>query len=100
MEGDTMAFLLQAKINDYEVRGHSSGTSKKGKEYMTLRIESQDGYTVELSCTDEDIFPDIKALKRGDIISCDVTAVSGKDRSYITLRSVPVVSGNAYGAGF
>ena len=95
-----MAFLLQATINDYEVRGHTSGTSKKGKEYYSLRLESKDGYTVELSCTDENLFPDIKALKRGDIISCEVMAVSGKERSYITLRSVPVVSGNAYGAGF
>lgn len=95
-----MAFLLQATINDYEVRGHTSGTSKKGKDFISLRLESKDGYSVELSCTDETLFPDIKALKRGDIISCEVMAVSGKERSYISLRSVPVVSGNAYGAGF
>lgn len=95
-----MAYLLQATINDYEVRGHTQATSKKGKDYMTLRLESKDGYSVELSCTDESLFPDVNALKRGDIISCEVMAVSGKERSYITLRSVPVVSGNAYGAGF
>lgn len=95
-----MAYLLKATISDYEVRGHTRGTSKKGKDYVSLRLESQDGYSVEVSCTDDTLFPDVEALKRGDIITCDVMAVSGKERSYVSLRSVPVVQGNAYGAGF
>lgn len=91
-----MAFILNASIKDYEVRGTESGTSKKGNDYMSLRVESKDGFSLQISVTDSSLFPDVKALRRGDIISCDVMAVSGKERSYVSLRSVPVVLGNAY----
>lgn len=92
-----MAFLLNCVIDDYEVRNVGGGTSKKsGKPYKTIKVEGSEGNSCEISCTDDALFYDVDKLQKGDIITCRVTAVSGKERSYITLRSAPVIKGNAY----
>lgn len=91
-----MAFLLDCFIENYEVRGVQTGTSKKGNTYKSIKVESPEGNSAEISCTDEKLFYDVDQLHKGDIISCNVMAVSGRERSYISLRSMPIVKGNAY----
>lgn len=91
-----MAFLLNCSINDYEVRSVTSGTSKKGNIFKSIKLESPDGNSCEVSCTNDQLFTDVDKLRKGDIISARVLAVSGRERSYITLLGTPVVSANAY----
>lgn len=91
-----MAFLIDATIEDYEVRGVDTGTSKKGNTFKSVRLESMQGRTVEVSCTDPQLFPALDNLKKGDMVSCMVRAVAGKERSYVSLLTAPVVSGNSY----
>lgn len=91
-----MAFLMDAIINDYEVRGVTTGTSKKGNTFKSLRLESMDGRTLEVSCTDSALFADVDKLNKGDMISCTVRAVAGKERSYVSLLTAPTAHGNSY----
>lgn len=91
-----MAFLADASIEDYEVRGVDAGVSKKGNDYMSLRLESMEGRTLEVSCTDPALFADVERLKKGDMISCMCRFVAGRERSYVSLLSSPIVSGNSY----
>lgn len=96
-----MAFSIDCVIDDYEVRGVQSGTSQKGNPFRSIRIESQDGYSSEISCTNSEFFSGVDRLQRGDVITCKVRAVSTKERSFISLMGQPVVKGNAYtGEGF
>lgn len=91
-----MAFLADATIEDYEVRGVDTGTSKKGNTFKSLRLESMQGRTLEVSCTDPELFADVDKLRKGDMVSCMCRFVAGKERSYVSLLSSPVVSGNSY----
>ena len=91
-----MAFLLDCSLEDYEVRVVNSGTSKKGNPYRSIKMESKDGNSIDVSVTDDAYFYDVDKLSKGDVVSCKVMAVAGRDRSYISLRSAPVVTGNAY----
>lgn len=91
-----MSFIMDAIINDYEVRGVTTGVSKKGNTFKSLRLESMDGRNLDVSCTDSQLFTDVDKLSKGDMISCTVRAVAGKERSYVSLLSVPTVHGNSY----
>lgn len=91
-----MAFLADASIEDYEVRGVDTGTSKKGNTFKSLRLESMQGRTLEVSCTDPVLFADVDKLRKGDMVSCMCRFVAGKERSYVSLLSSPIVSGNSY----
>lgn len=91
-----MAFLLDATIEDYEVRGVDTGTSKKGNTFKSIRLESLGGRTLEVSCTDSNLFTSVDKLQRGDLVTCTVRAVAGRERSYVSLLSEPIVTGNSY----
>lgn len=91
-----MAFLVDATMKAYEVRSVVRGTSRKGNEYMSMRVESVDGRTAEISVTGAELFPVVESLSKGDICNFDVRAVAGKERSYIQLIGVPVRVANAY----
>lgn len=91
-----MSFLLECVIDDYEVRGVSTGKSNRGNVFKAINLESQDGKSCEISCTDIDLFTAVDKLVKGDIITCRVRAVSSKKYSYISLISAPVVKENAY----
>lgn len=93
-----MAFLIECTLSNYEVRGVDSGTSKKGNSFRSLRVESSSGRTAEISVTKPEFFTDVDRLKKGDLISCEVMAVAGKDRSYLSMLTAPVVMGNSYSA--
>lgn len=91
-----MAFAIDATIDDYEVRGVTAGVSAKGNSFRSIRLESMGGYSVEISCTNEQLFPSVDNLNKGDMVSCLVRAVSGRDRSYVSLLTAPEVKGNSY----
>lgn len=96
-----MAFLIDATMKAYEVRGVSSGTSKKGNQFYSIRLESPDGRTCELSVTDSALFPAVEKLHKADICNFDVRAVSGRERSYISLLAEPVlVQSSSDGLGY
>lgn len=93
-----MAFLVEARMEGYEVRGVDSGTSKANKPWRSVRVESGDGRSgAEISTSDANMFAAVDALQKGDIADFMVRLVSGKERSYIVLIQPPVVHGNAYG---
>lgn len=94
-----MAFLIDCTLSNYEVRGVEQGTSRKGNPFRSVRVESQSGRTAEISVTNPEFFTDVDRLKKGDMISCEVVAVAGKERSYLSMTSAPVVLGNSYGVG-
>lgn len=91
-----MAFLIDCKLEGYEIRGVSTGTSKKGNQFKSIRCESGSGNNCEISVTNPDLFSSVDGLAKGDVVNLDVRAVSGRERSYITLLSSPFVTGNAY----
>lgn len=85
-----MAFLIDATMKGYKVLGVKSGTSKKGNTYYSLTV-FRDGRTAEVSCTKPELFPTLVQLREMDVVNLDVMAVSGKDRSYISLLDAPVI---------
>lgn len=86
-----MAFLIDCTLKGYEVRGVTTGTSKKGNVFKSIRVESQDGRNAEISCTNESLFASVDTLKKTNVCNFDVRAVSGREYSYITLLREPVV---------
>jgi hypothetical protein len=91
-----MAFNLPVRLVGYEVRAVREGVSKAGKPYKVIKVEDQDGYDCELSCSDASLFGAIETLRKGQIINADVRAVSGKDSSYVKLTAAPQLVTNAY----
>ena len=47
--------------------GVDTGTSKKGNTFKSLRLESMQGRTLEVSCTDSQLFADVDKLIKGDM---------------------------------
>lgn len=89
-----MAFSVDATLKGYEVRGVTSGVSKAGRPWRSIRVESPDGRTAELSCSDSNMFPNVDSLVKAEVCNFDVRCVAGRERSYIVLLAVPVhVSG-------
>lgn len=86
-----MAFLIDATMKGYECRGVTTGTSKRGNVFKSIRVESQDGRTAEISCTNEGLFPAVDQLKKAGVYNFDVRAVAGRERSYLMLVREPVV---------
>ena len=95
-----MAYLLDCVVDDVEVRGVGRGVSKKGNDYMTVRCEDNEGRDFEISCTNDGLFSSVGALRKGDVITARVLAVSTLKRSYISLVGSPIVKGNSYEGGF
>ena len=95
-----MAYLLDCVIDDVEVRGIGGGVSKKGNDFKTIRCEDREGRDFEISCTNDDLFSSVSALRKGDMITARVLAVSTPKRSYISLAGSPIVKGNSYEGGF
>lgn len=90
-----MAFLVTAKLMAHEFRGLTTGTSKKGTVFKTIRLEAPDGQPCEVSCTDKDFFHVLDNLRKGDVCNWDVRCVAGRDRSYIVLVAPPMVVSGA-----
>ena len=86
-----MAFSIDCVLKGYEFRGYEQGTSKKGNQYMSIRLESPSGKTCEVSTTDQNVFPGIRAMKKGDVADWQVAAIAGKERSFIIMTAAPTV---------
>ena len=81
-----MAFMIDATMKGYKVLGVKTGTSKKGNTFKSLSL-FRDGRTAEVSVTDPQLFGAVDALSELDVVNVDVRAVSGKDRSWISLHA-------------
>ena len=87
-----MAFLVQCILPGYEVRAVTRGVSKKGNEFRSIRVESPDGdSTCEISCTRSELFPQVDGLRKAMVCNFNCVAVSGRERSYISLVDSPVI---------
>lgn len=92
-----MAFLIECKMEDWEVRGTNSGTSKAGKPWTSLRVEDMSGrMNAEVSTSDPELIYEVEHLQKGDLVNLRVRAVAGRERSYLILVSKPEVLGNSY----
>ena len=58
--------MLTVKSNPLELRGIVNNTSKNGKAYYTLNVESADGTPHALYCPDFNALP--QGLKKGDVV--------------------------------
>lgn len=85
-----MAFLIDCTMFGYEVRGVQRGTSRKGTEFRSIRVESPDGRTAEISCTDPELFAGVDGLQKADVMDFKVRAVAGRERSYLSLLALPL----------
>ena len=90
-----MAFLINATMMAYEVRAVNSGVSKAGKPWRSIRVESLEGDTAEISCSDASLFASVDSLKKTDVCNFDVRAVAGRERSYIVLVAPPLLVNGA-----
>lgn len=86
-----MAFLIDATMKGYECRGVESGVSKKGNPFRSIRVESQDGRTAEISCTNSTLFGAVDGLRKASVYNFDVRAVAGRERSYLSLLAAPTI---------
>lgn len=88
-----MAFNIDCHMVRYEVRAVRHGKSQKtGNAYATIVCEDLDeGKQSEVSCTNESLFDFLDSLRRGDIISMHVRAISSPKYSFITLLEEPLV---------
>lgn len=92
-----MAFLIESKMEDWEVRGTTEGVSKAGKPWASLRVEDMSGrMSAEVSTSDDNLIPSVRSLAKGDLVNLLVRAVAGKERSYLVLIAKPEVLGNSY----
>lgn len=82
-----MAFNVLCKLENYETRICEPRTTKKtGKPFRVVRVESPDAsYTAELTVWDEDLFPTVDSLKKGDVCDFYVRASGGSEFSGLTL---------------
>lgn len=91
-----MAFNVLCKLENYEARNHAPRTTKNGKPFRVLRVESPDAsYTAELTVWDEDMFPIVDALSKGDVCDFYCRASAGSDYSGLTLLDL-TNHGNGY----
>lgn len=95
-----MAFLIDCTMKAYECRGVTTGTSKKGNTFKSIRVESLDGRTAEISCTDSSLFGAVDSLRKASVYNFDVRAVAGRERSYLSLLSAPLLVSDSDGIGF
>lgn len=86
-----MAFLIDATMKGYECRGVTTGTSRKGNAFKSIRVESPDGRTAEISCTDATLFGAVDGLRKASVYNFDVRAVAGRERSYLSLLAAPLL---------
>lgn len=92
-----MAFSFPALMVGVEFRGCTTKTSKKGKVFKTVRVESPEGRTAEISVTNEQYFPECDALVKGSVydIPCYFVAMAPRDgqtwaNSYISMNGAPM----------
>lgn len=83
-------FNIEATMKGYKVLGVRTGTSKAGKTFKSIDVY-RDGKTAEISCSDPELFYSVDMLGEMDVANFDVRAVSGRERSYITLVGAPVI---------
>lgn len=83
-----MAFLIDCTVRNAEVRRIENGTSKKGNPFRSIRFESSDGRTFEVSCTNSALFGAVDTLAKTDVVDLDLRAVAGRERSYLSLLDV------------
>lgn len=86
-----MAFSIKATMKGYEVRGVSTKTSKSGNPFRLMRLEDQEGYTTEVSCTRPELFGSVDALRKGNVINVDVLAVSNQKMNFVSITDAPVL---------
>lgn len=92
-----MAFLIEALMEDWEVRGTTEGVSKAGKPWASVRVEDMSGrMSADVSTSDDNLIAAIRGLGKGDLVNLRVRAVAGKERSYLVLIARPEVLGNSY----
>lgn len=93
-----------ALVQNQEVRSITSGTSKAGKRFLTLKVEDDQGNDNELTISG-DMVGVVESLQlvKGDVIDLHVTVVSGyrdgRSYAYSTLTNMQnpiVIKGNAY----
>lgn len=89
-------FNVKAVADGMEFRGAEHKKSKAGKAFISARFEDEGGYSVEVSCRDEDLFPAVDALTKGDICTLPLRCISTRDYSFVALVGAPVVTANAY----
>lgn len=91
-----MAFVVNCAIGPVEVRAVQSGTSKKGNPFRSIKLDDGSAYTLDVSCTDAQLFAEVDKLAKGDLVMLPARCVATKERSYIMLTGSPVVTGSAY----
>lgn len=79
-----MAFAIDCVMQGYKVLGVESKTSKKGNPFRIVHVY-KGGRTCDVSCTRPELFASVDQLAEMDVVSLPVVAVSGKERSYVSL---------------
>lgn len=83
-----MAYCIDCMVHGAEIRGVTTGTSKKGNLFKSIRCEDSGGRSFEVTSTDSSLFPTIDCLSKGDMADMGIRAVAGRERSYLSLLSI------------
>lgn len=76
--------MISVTSSPMELRGVVNKSSKSGKMYYVLNVESADGTPHALYCPNVDALP--QGLKKGDsvLVSFSLTSFNGQERYYVT----------------
>lgn len=81
-----MAFFLSGvSYDDVMVTGWREGTSKAGKQYVSLSVCDKDGNTNSVSSSDEDTIRFIRGLKQGDRVNLKLVVAGGPKTQYVMI---------------
>lgn len=85
-----MSFSINATLKNYEYRGSRSGTSSNGNAWFSLILENpDDARQIDVSVPSE-MQGEIMnlGLRKGDVLTLDVVAVSSDKYSFVRLVKV------------
>lgn len=97
-----MAFNIDCDLLGYEFRALNTGVGKQtGKPWASLMLENvKNSRQVDVRLPYE-LVEDFRkcGIKRGDLVSVRVSAVAGKDYSFITAHDIPTLYNDAIVGG-
>lgn len=88
-----MAFSINATLTNFEYRGSRSGTGSNGNTWFSLILESpEDSRQLDVSVP-SDLQGEIMnmGLRKGDVLTLDVVAVSSEKYSFVRLVQITSV---------
>lgn len=85
-----MAFFLSpVKYEHVLFAASREGTSKAGKQFMTVTVVDDGGNTNQISTSNPDTMQVFRSCKAGDYLDLQLTVAGGPNKQYVMIANVP-----------